>query len=141
MFQFLRPILESCKQAETTGVHARIIIQELHSIVTSFIHVGFEVLVGREKQLQTCKAMVLCATLDLPGKAKLLNFNQFNGEFGCSKCLQEGEVVAVGRGHTRVYPYLDTPAPLRSHAESYSLGMKALQTQKVLQARHSILLI
>ncbi len=42
--------------------------------------------------------MVLCATADLPGKAKLLNFMQYNGESGCSVCKQKGDVVAVGRG-------------------------------------------
>ncbi len=75
--------------------------------------------------------MVLCATADLPGKAKLLNFMQYNGEFGCSVCKQKGDVVAVGRGSTRVYRFLEPPAQLRKHQESFDFGRKALNTLTV----------
>lgn len=30
-------------------------------------------------------------------------FNQFNGESGCSLCLNLGETIEKGRGHTRIY--------------------------------------
>ncbi len=35
--------------------------------------VEIEVPVGPENTLRTCRAMVLCATADLPGKAKIMD--------------------------------------------------------------------
>jgi hypothetical protein len=40
------------------------------------------------------KAKLICAVLDLPAKAALLNCNQYNGAFGCSTCKHEGTVVS-----------------------------------------------
>ena len=37
-----------------------------------------------------CYGLLLCVTCDLPAKAAILNFNQFNGYWGCARCLQEG---------------------------------------------------
>jgi len=76
--------------------------------------------------------MILCVTTDLPAKAKLLNFTQFNGEYGCTVCKQKGRVVPVGAGRTRVYEYpKDSKPPLRSHEDCLALGKRALQTEKV----------
>ena len=77
-------------------------------------------------QVATCRVRVLCATLDLPAKAKVLNFTQYNGRFGCTVCKQEGMTVKVGRGSTHVFGYSDPPAPLRNHAECFELGKIAL---------------
>ena len=82
-------------------------------------------------QTTTCRAMVLCATLDLPAKAKVLNFTQYNGSFGCTVCKEEGMVVKVGRGTTRVYKYAEPSAPVRSHKECFDIGKKALLQDKV----------
>ena len=84
-------------------------------------------------QTITCRAMVLCATLDLPAKAKVLNFTQYNGCFGCTVCKEEGMVVQVGRGTTRVYKYSEPSAPLRGHKECFDLGKRALLQDKVCQ--------
>ena len=79
-------------------------------------------------KMETCRLMVLSAIADLPAKAKLLNFMQFNGKYGCSVCEQEGKVVPVGRGQTRVYEYINCP-PQRSHLKCYELGKKALRKE------------
>ena len=92
---------------------------------------GIAVPVGPEQTMTTCRAMVLCVTADLPGKAKVLAFNRYNGQYGCSVCTQEGEVVAVGRGNARVYQYMNLPAPLRTHWESHAHGKQAPRTQMV----------
>ena len=63
------------------------------------------------------------ATVDLPAKAKLLNFTQFNGKHGCSVCNQEGAVVRVRRGNARV---LSPLSPIRIHGECYD--KRALST-------------
>ena len=73
-------------------------------------------------QTAICRVRVLCATLDLPAKAKVLNFVQYNGQFGCSVCKEEGMVVKVGRGSTHVYTCSQPLAPLRNHKECYELG-------------------
>lgn len=75
--------------------------------------------------------MLLCLTVDLPAKAKILDAAQFNGQFGCSVCKQEGQVVKVGRGTSRVFEYVEPPPPMRTHSECYSHGKKAVKQQKV----------
>ena len=79
----------------------------------------------------TCRAMVMCVTIDLPEKSKLMNFTQFSGVFGCSVCKHEGEQVAVGRG-TCVNPHIN-------HAASYKDGKKALRTMTVNKLKSSCL--
>ena len=54
----------------------------------------------------TCYAVCLVGTADLPGKSAVQAFTQFNGKSGCSFCEDEGEVVSVGKGHSRCYPFI-----------------------------------
>lgn len=61
-------------------------------------------------------AYVIC---DLPAIASLLNITQYNGEYGCYKCLHPGKTVAVGKGHTRIYPPQNTEIEIRS-SQHYS---------------------
>jgi len=58
-------------------------------------------------KIATCRAKVPCATLDLPAKAKVLNFN---GRFGCIVRKQERKVMRAGKGRTRAYQYLEHTA-------------------------------
>lgn len=37
-----------------------------------------------------CRVALVCATLDLPARAAVLNMIQFNGYWGCCRCLQKG---------------------------------------------------
>lgn len=83
------------------------------------------------EQTATCRVKVLCTTLDLPAKAKVLNFVQYNGQFGCSVCKEEGMMVKVCRGSTRVYKYSCPPTSLRNHEECYKLGRRALVQEEV----------
>ena len=129
-FQYLQPIMETCKSLELEGV------SELLFIYVANYHpkIGFNVLIGGEEKV--CKVKVLCATFDLPAKAKVLEFTYFNGRFGCTVCKEEGIVVKVGRGNTRVFKP-SPPLPLRSHDECYSLGRKALLTGQVTMVLYS----
>ena len=47
------------------------------------------------------RGIIMCGTADLPAKAIFLNFNQFNGKFGCPVCKEEGLLLE----RRRVYPY------------------------------------
>lgn len=38
----------------------------------------------------TCHATLVCVTCDLPAKAIVMNFTQFNGFYGCCHCYQKG---------------------------------------------------
>ena len=37
-----------------------------------------------------CRAVLICATCDLPAKVMVLNFIRFNGFYGCCCCMQPG---------------------------------------------------
>ena len=67
------------------------------------------------------KVILLAGTCDLPAKCLILNFRQFNGFMGCSKCLQPGKTLKLGpRAHTHIYPYVaESPSgPLRSRQQT-----------------------
>lgn len=55
----------------------------------------------------------MLVSVDLPARALVLNMKQFNGKYGCSICLDEGESPA-GQPMLRFYPYKDTSTP-RTH--------------------------
>ena len=63
----------------------------------------------------------------MPAKYILLNMPQFNGEYGCVKCKQEGAVVPIGKGHGIEFPFdlklID--GPKRNHDEFIVNGEEA----------------
>lgn len=62
------------------------------------------------------KLAVICATLDLPAKAAVMNMSLFNGQHACITCEEPGQVVRQGKGHARCYPYrlADEKHPIRT---------------------------
>jgi len=75
----------------------------------------------------TFKVFLLCFISDLPAKASVLNFIQFNGYWGCARCEQKGlyayyyysitltlnfligcRVSLESSGTIQVYPYNDS---------------------------------
>ena len=89
---FLRPLREALHKLEVIGV--------------------------RISQFIVCKVILLAGTLDLPAKSLVTNFRQYNGFYGCSKCLQPGNTLSLGpRSHTHVYPYINNP-PTRSREQT-----------------------
>jgi hypothetical protein len=53
------------------------------------------------------KAMVLCGTCDMPAKALFLNFNLYNGYYGCTACKQRGERLPDNRHVYRFFNNID----------------------------------
>uniref|UniRef100_A0A6V7IHC1 Transposase domain-containing protein n=1 Tax=Bracon brevicornis TaxID=1563983 RepID=A0A6V7IHC1_9HYME len=53
-----------------------------------------------EEQVKV-RAIVICGTCDLPAKAIFLNMVQFNGTFGCHKCLIKTEKLEKRRVYTK----------------------------------------
>ena len=43
---------------------------------------------------KVARAELLCAVVDLPAKAILMNCNQYNGHCGCAVCKAPGEMVS-----------------------------------------------
>ena len=56
---------------------------------------------------KSLKAMLLLAVFYLPAKAMALNCTQFNGEYGCTYCLDKGSYIA----HRRLYLPNDSHSP------------------------------
>ena len=95
---FFKPITSSLIELYTNGVEV-----ESPDIQQSFV----------------CKALLLTSTFDLPAKASALNMTQYNGEYGCTKCLQSGERMKTSRGGSvRVFPFQENnpTGPPRVHA-------------------------
>lgn len=56
----------------------------------------------------TCKAALLTCTCDLPAKSLVTNSIQFNGKYGCWRCLQPGEPFHTQKGGIcHILPYND----------------------------------
>jgi hypothetical protein len=79
---FMKPIVQELQQLETDGVH--VISKELS--VKVYLH-------------------VIAVSCDLPARALVQNFIQFNGLHGCSFCEQSGKSFPTDKGGT-VHVYL-----------------------------------
>ena len=51
----------------------------------------------------TLKVILLLGTCDKPAKCMVQNFMQFNGEYGCSRCLNPGKNINIGKAATHMY--------------------------------------
>ena len=59
----------------------------------------------KDKGNFTMKAVMLACVCDLPARALLMNFMQYNGAYSCPYCLQPGKSADSGKGHTHVFQY------------------------------------
>ena len=50
-----------------------------------------------------CTASAVVGVCDAVARPLIQNFKQFNGHYGCGFCLDVGELVEKGHGHTTVY--------------------------------------
>lgn len=109
MLTFLRPFKESISLLYTEGI-------EIFSpdIPGNFL----------------CHAMLLCGTCDLPAKAIVYNMTQFNGQFGCTHCLQSGRQLSVGpRASVHIYPFVasNPTGPARTAAQLDKFSRQATE--------------
>lgn len=89
-FTFLEPFLACMKDMEEKGSHWT---GHLHVHNNYLTHVGYKIhIAGRGQQL--VKAQLICAVMDLPAKAAILNCNQYNGQYGCSTCKHSGSMAS-----------------------------------------------
>eukprot|EP00111_Clytia_hemisphaerica_P016517 TCONS_00048979-protein len=79
------------------------------------------------------KVYLLSGVFDAPAKSQFQNIVQFNGEYGCSYCLEPGKTVKVGtngrNGHTHSFPFnFDSETghtKMRTHSETVVSARKA----------------
>jgi len=77
------------------------------------------------------KGMVLCGTFDMPAKASVLNFLQFNAFYGCPKCLQEGETEKTDKGgNVRCFPFspANPTGPCRTSSGTFDKAKKVISS-------------
>ena len=88
-----------------------------------------------------CKAVLLACTCDLPARCLVCNSMQYNGEYGCWKCLQAGQTVKTGpKGHVRAFPFnhADPKGPLRTNEMTLEHAKDAMQEQMAGKPRYAI---
>lgn len=108
-------------------------LQPFNESISYLYSKGVEVLSPDIKKSFICHAMLLCGTCDLPAKAMVYNMTQFNGQYGCSHCLQSGKQLAVGtRGRVHVYPYMqvDPTGPSRTSDQQLQHSQEAVIQNK-----------
>lgn len=72
----------------------------------------------QEAEPFTLKAFLIGYSCDLPARAIVQNFMQFNGYHGCGFCEQPGKTITTRKGgHVHVFPYQkNSPKePRRTH--------------------------
>ena len=72
------------------------------SCKTSF-QLGIEVMTPDGPQ--QCKAIITLGSFDLPAKAKVMNFKQYNGEYSCSTSLEKGDNTLTPNPRVRYWPF------------------------------------
>ena len=85
MVSFLKPICKELEDLESRGVEISI--------------------AGTEPFI--CKCFLLAGTCDLPAKCIVCNSTQFNGYYGCFKCMLKALSVPAGKGNVTVFPFKD----------------------------------
>ena len=107
MDMFLAPIGRALKQLEEIGV---------------------DVLV--EGSVVTCRCFLICATADIPAKARMLNMKQHNGDHACGKCFQPGtNLRTTTGGNVRVFPF-GKSYPKRTHDDFIEDARQAVNSGK-----------
>ena len=98
MLSFLRPTFESLSKLEESV--------EMHS---------------QERGTFILKGALIACTCDLPARAMVTNFIQYNGRYCCPKCLQEENVWTSERGgHILTFPFMrDDPGGAKRYRAEY----------------------
>ena len=108
MLTFMKPFTESLLDIKKNGVEVNIPNRDSPVVV---------------------HAMLIGGTCDLPAKCMVLNMNQFNGRYGCAKCLQQGKSVPSGKGSVWIFPFdkENIDGPYRNHVDTIEHGMQAIE--------------
>jgi hypothetical protein len=79
--------------------------QPLHEMLSDLETVGVTVDVSGKPEI--CRCFLICLTADLPAKSLIMNTLQFNGNYSCSRCLQQGQNHrTTNAGNVHIFPYV-----------------------------------
>ena len=81
----------------------------------------------------------ICVSCDLPAKALVQNFIQFNGVYGCGFCEQPGEVVTTAKGGNVItFPYVahDPKGPPRTQQKCIEDAKEASDNHTVVRYKN-----
>ena len=107
MLTFVKPIYEELKVLETKGILTDI---------------------DNEPEIKT-KCFLTAGTCDLPAKCLVCNCTQFNGYYGCTKCLIKGKSVQT----VTTFPFEQfSETNLRSKESFVADADEALKREKVI---------
>jgi len=91
-------------------------LNPFHSELDKFKRDGYLLNLPNQQTVRV-RGALLCGTCDLPAKCIFQRFTQYNGFFGCSRCMQKGERFWLGeRSSIQVYPFTPNQAP-RNNAD------------------------
>ncbi|KAJ8672076.1 hypothetical protein QAD02_003335 [Eretmocerus hayati] len=74
---------------------------------------GFMTTVYEQEDERLVKVHTICAPIDTMARYKCQHMTTCRGEYGCPICFHPGQMVEVGRGTARVYPFQE--CDLRTH--------------------------
>ncbi|XP_070537248.1 uncharacterized protein [Ptychodera flava] len=82
----------------------------------------------------TSRVLLIAGTCDLPARSMVCNSVQFNGFFGCLKCLQPGQTVKTKKGgHVHTFPFIEEnpTGPPRTHENMCQDAKTATEQGKI----------
>ena len=77
--------------------------------------------------VKVTRVVPLLTMCDSPARCMVQAIHQFNGEYGCTWCMQAGTRVATGDGFCRAYPY-EGDVPQRTNQGLIRHGRRALSS-------------
>ena len=101
------------------------------------INVGTDVQPHGHNHTFTMKAYIIGCTCDLPAKAIVQNFIQYNGAYRCGYCEQQGQTLrteAGGNIRTFLYNEQSPSGPRRTQATTVQYAAQATVTKSVVHA-------
>ena len=139
--QLLEPQSASCAIFGYSTGSIVLIYPIIHSDPCFNYYLGLEVHIDEIGQQLVVKVHVVYVYCDLPAKALVQNYIQFNGAFGCGFCKQPGEILATDKGgHVVTFPFFaDNPkGPRTQHSNNHALMMHMRQcAQSLWSARQN----
>lgn len=133
---YLMPIVEELSMLETLGILFNIIIQCCSYNKRTL---GVEVCPPEYQKPFQVTLHVLCCSCDLPARAIVQNFNQFNGAYGCGFCEQPGSSFRTDNGGTvHVFPYdhKSPKGPPRTEKSCIEHAKEAIRDHVVVMSKY-----
>ena len=128
MQHFLEPIVKELQVLEDLGIKKYIHNYRYNLHNYKKLYAGFELTV-EDIHHMIVNVHAVCVCCDLPAKALVQNFIQFNGSYGFGFCEQPGEVISTAKGgNVTTFPFVvdDPKSPCRTQQKCIIDAQKAI---------------